>query len=249
MVKLSENAHFSSDFEKMLAESGINHRKRKEEKPAVKGEMLPTAKLIIKRSGIYPKSLDELRGILNSSQKLLSLDFEFYTDPKGNNWLREIAGKQFGSSLYFQYHLFNGEMTPERQLAFLQEYDMPYSEARKNNYFKIRRHLIDILASIRPDYVVSWGNSTDFNALDREEQRAHIRQKYRMAIDIPRIDLASLVGKEVFAGSSTLSLEKMGKLLGIKGTEPRHVALNDVRLIDRILQFYARDLNEDLFEN
>lgn len=245
-IKLSENAHFSDEFEQMLVESGIVH---------TKGANIAdqtgqgSDKLVIAKSGHEPQTLDELRQLLNSGQKLLVLDFEFYTDPKGTQWIREVAGKQFGTSTYFQYQLFNREMTPERQLELLQEWDTPYSETVNHDYFQIRNHLSAILKMIYPDFVVCWGDAIDFNVLDREEQRIHIKQKDRLTVSIPRIDLARLVGREVFQNRTTLSLEKMGKLLGIKGTEPRHVALNDVRLLDRILQFYARDLNEDLFDN
>ncbi|EGS36035.1 hypothetical protein HMPREF9102_1213 [Limosilactobacillus oris F0423] len=244
MIKLAENAHFSDEFEQMLAKSGIT---RFEGNTMADGENFN--KLVFTKSGREPQTLAELRQLLNSGKKLLSLDFEFYSDPKGHQWIREIAGKQFGSPNYFQYRLFNNEMTLERQLEFLQEVDIPYSETANYSYFQIRNHLLEILNMIDPDYVVCWGDAIDFNALDREEQRAHIKQKHRLTVSIPRIDLARLVGREVFQNSATLSLEKMGKLLGIKGTEPRHVAINDVRLLDRILQFYARDLNEELFDN
>ncbi|EEW53949.1 hypothetical protein [Limosilactobacillus antri] len=245
-IKLSENTHFSDEFEQMLVESGIIHSKGANATDRIGQD---SDKLIISKSGREPQTLDELRQLLNSGKRLLSLDFEFYNDPKGTPWIREIAGKQFGSPTYFQYRLFNKEMTPERQLEFLQEWDIPYSETVNHSYFQIRNHLSAILNTIHPDYVVCWGDAIDFNALDREEQRAHIKQKHRLTISIPRIDLARLVGQAVFQNRTTLSLEKMGKLLGIKGTDPRHVALNDVRLLDRILQFYARDLNEDLFDN
>lgn len=194
-----------------------------------------------------PKDIDDLRAVLNSNYHILSLDFEFYEDLNGDHWVSEMAGKEFGTSNTFNYKLFNAMMPAEQQLNFLKTYNLTYNQAMEYSYDRVRDHLIKILDDMNPDYIVSWDNVNDMKVLDREEGRAHISQGKRLTVGISKIDLAEIIGNQVFDGERTLSLAKMGKLLNIKRTEPRHEAINDVMLIDKILQFYKGDINQDLF--
>lgn len=237
----------TAGLDEMLARIGLNqHPQKSSLGDALTAKQTEKMKTIAANYTLMPTDFDTLRQLLNSKARVLTLDFEFYQDDTNLQWISELAGKLYGSAQTFHYDFYSPLMSAERQLKFLREFDEPFSEIQRYEYSRVRPHLAAILRQLQPDYLVSWGNAVDFRALDREEERANIPQKKRLLAGIPRIDLADLLRDQVFDGEKTLSLEKMGKLLNIKGTEPRHVALNDVRLIDAILQFYAGDLNQEI---
>lgn len=241
------NYQFADEFEKMMQKAGITKGNlvNSKEITSESDDSKDNLTLYKQNTGV-PQNFRELAAILNSPKVVVSLDCEFYQDDAGEMWLRQLAIKQFGTSNILAYQFFDDAMPAERQLDFLKKYDMTFSQARKLRYVKLRKHIVAALKQINPDFVVGWGSDNDLKVLDREEMRAHIKQKKRLSINVPKIDLAQIIQQEVFGGKATLSLAKMGKLLGIDGFVPRHVAKNDVLLLDAVLQFYAHDFNAEI---
>lgn len=192
------------------------------------------------------KNFDQLRNVLRSDSRLLILDLEFYQDPKNKqNYVAQIAGKMFERHASFNYHLFGTNMPLERQVAFLRQYDLRFSEVGRYGIDEVLQRIMMFIATERPDYIVSWDNSMDFSLLNREANRLGIPKNERPWQTICPLDLAKLVAKEVWKNKRAISLEKMSTLLHLPAVKHHH-AQNDVKVIEQILKFYALDLGREL---
>lgn len=83
-------------------------------------------------------------------------------------------------------------------------------------------------------------------SLDCEFCQDDAGEMWLRQLAIKQFGTSNILAYQFFGGKATLSLAKMGKLLGIDGFVPRHVAKNDVLLLDAILQFYAHDFNAEI---
>ncbi|MBB1079292.1 hypothetical protein H5S09_11350 [Limosilactobacillus sp. STM2_1] len=192
------------------------------------------------------ENFDQLRDVLNSNARLLILDLEFYQDQQKNqNGVAQIAGRMYERHISFDYHLYGRNMSADRQLAFLRQYDVCLSEASTYTIDEIFRRIFRFIATEQPDYIVSWDNSTDFELLNREANRLKIPKEERPWRTIQSLDLEKLVAKEVWKNKNAISLEKMCRLLHLPAIK-FHQAQNDVLAIEQILKFYARDLSQEL---
>ncbi|MRN06549.1 hypothetical protein EAI26_03945 [Lactobacillus sp. 0.1XD8-4] len=191
-------------------------------------------------------NFDQLRQVLNSDARLLILDLEFYQDQqKKQNCVAQIAGRMYESHSSFDYHLYGRNMSADRQLAFLRQYDVRFSETSTYTIEEIFQRVFQFIAAERPDYIVSWDNSTDFELLNREANRLKIPKEKRPWRTIRPLDLEKLIAKEVWKNKSAISLEKMCRLLHLPPVK-FHQAQNDVIAIEQIMKFYARDLSREL---
>lgn len=192
------------------------------------------------------KNFDQLRNVLRSDARLLIMDLEFYKDPQKNqNCPAQIAGKMFEGHASFNYHLFGTNMPAERQVAFLRQYDLRFSETDRYQAAEVIRRIMAFVEAEQPDYIVSWDNSTDFSLLNREANRMGLPKDQRPWRTIRPLDLEKLVAKEVWNNKNAISLEKMCTLLHLPAVK-HHRAQNDVKAIEQILKFYALDLGREL---
>ncbi|WP_225430864.1 hypothetical protein [Limosilactobacillus reuteri] len=144
------------------------------------------------------KNFDQLRQRLNSHARFLILDLEFFQDQqKHRNGVAQIAGKIFETQNSFNYYLYAQNMSAERQLAFLRQYDLRLSEVNGYEVRQIFNRIFHFIAVERPDYIVSWDNGTDFESLNYEANRLKIRKEDRPWRTIQSLDLEKLVAKEV----------------------------------------------------
>lgn len=191
------------------------------------------------------KNFDQLRAVLNSRARLLILDLEFFQDTHQRNRVAQIAGRMYQTHMTFNYKLYATSMPPERQLAFLKQSNLRYSEVEEYQIASVLQRFNQFIASQQPDYIVSWDNSTDFNLLNQAANKLKIPQKQRPWCNIQSLDLEKLIAKEVWKNKSAISLEKMFRLLHL----PRvkfHQAQNDVWAIEQVLKFYSLDLDREL---
>lgn len=192
------------------------------------------------------KDFTQLRKVLNSDARLLILDLEFYQDQQNNqHGVAQIAGKMFNHYSGFNYHLYGRNMSIDRQLTFLKQYDLRFSEVETYKTAAIFQRIFRFIENEQPDYLVSWDNSTDFDMLNREANRLHIPKDQRPWRTIRPLDLEKLVAKEVWKNKSGISLEKMCRLLHLPPIK-HHQAQNDVTAIEQVLRFYALDLGREL---
>ncbi|GGI63888.1 hypothetical protein [Limosilactobacillus caviae] len=222
------------------------------------GSFLPITTMILQSLPMKEKSssvggkaskiedFNQLRQVLNGDARLLILDLEFYQDQKKHkNCVAQIAGRMFEGHSSFNYHLYANNMPADRQLSFLQQYDLRFSEAATYSIEQIFQRIFNFIDIEQPDYIVSWDNSTDFELLNREANRLKLAKDERPWRTIQSLDLERLVAKEVWKNKSGISLEKMCRLLHFPPVK-YHQAQNDVVAIEQILKFYARDLWREL---
>ena len=110
---------------------------------------------------------------------------------------------------------------------------------------------------MQPDYLVSWdnrldlsvlnqeANRLDLSVLNQEANRLQLAETSRSWTRIQPLDLEKIISSDVFEKSSGISLARMCDLLQLQHPKP-HLADHDVLMIDKILQFYALDLNKIL---
>ncbi len=126
------------------------------------------------------KNFDQLRQRLTSQARFLILDLEFFQDQqKHRNGVAQIAGRMFETQSSFNYYLYAQNMSAERQLAFLRQYDLRLSEVNEYEVRQIFNRIFHFIAVERPDYIVSWDNGTDFESLNYEANRLKIRKEDR----------------------------------------------------------------------
>ena len=159
--------------------------------------------------------------------------------------LPRLQGECLKHKAAFNYYLYAQNMSAERQLAFLRQYDLRLSEVNEYEVRQIFNRIFHFIAVERPDYIVSWDNGTDFESLNYEANRLKIRKEDRPWRTIQSLDLVKLVAKQVWKSKSGISLEKMCRLLHLPRVK-YHQAQNDVIAIEQILKFYARDLAREL---
>lgn len=190
------------------------------------------------------ESLTQLRAVLNGSARLLILDLEFF-QADNQNHIFQLAGRIYGQAKKFNYYFFNSQQTDARQLQFLRRYDVPFSQAQQYTVKYQLPRIIKLVASLAPDYLVSWDNSQDFKALQRAANRLALPKQNRFWNTIQAIDLEKLVAQQVWNGQKALGLKKMCQLLNLPPFK-FHQAQHDVRAIEAILKFYSLDLSREL---
>lgn len=191
------------------------------------------------------KNFDQLRAVLNSSARLLILDLEFFQDTHQRNRVAQIAGRMYRTHATFNYKLFATSMPPERQLAFLKQSNLRYSEVNTYQIEQILQRVTRFIELERPDYIVSWDNGTDFNVLNQVANKLKIPKEQRPWRIIQSLDLEKLVAKEVWKSKNAISLEKMCRLLHLPHYK-FHQAQNDVLAIEQVLKFYSLNLDREL---
>jgi len=65
---------------------------------------------------------------------------------------------------------------------------------------------------------------------------------------IQLIDLAAILKTDALNGKAMVSLRSLVGLLGLRRELPFHEAQNDVEYINRVLQIYALDANQNLLQ-
>lgn len=192
-------------------------------------------------------TLKQVHEIVNGPAKLLSLDLEFYSDCQpqmpGTTRLGQIAGRVYGEDDAFDYYVFSSRMTAKDQLSLLKRLDLRYSEAERLTVASVLKKVLKFIDRVHPDYLVSWDNRLDLSVLNQEANRLQLAQTSRSWTRIQPLDLEKIISSDVFDKSSGISLARMCDLLRLQHPKP-HLADHDVLMIDKILQFYALDLNE-----
>lgn len=182
-------------------------------------------------------TLKQVHEIVNGPARLLSLDLEFYCDGQsqmpGTTRLGQIAGRVYGQDDAFNYYVFSSKMTPKDQLSLLKRLDLRYSEAERLTVASVLKKVLRFIDRVQPDYLVSWDN------------RLQLAETSRSWTRIQPLDLEKIISSDVFEKSSGISLARMCDLLQLQHPKP-HLADHDVLMIDKILQFYALDLNKIL---
>ncbi|VTZ92297.1 hypothetical protein [Limosilactobacillus mucosae] len=206
-------------------------------------------------------TLKQVHEIVNGPARLLSLDLEFYCDGQsqmpGTTRLGQIAGRVYGQDDAFNYYVFSSKMTPKDQLSLLKRLDLRYSEAERLTVASVLKKVLRFIDRVQPDYLVSWdnrldlsvlnqeANRLDLSVLNQEANRLQLAETSRSWTRIQPLDLEKIISSDVFEKSSGISLARMCDLLQLQHPKP-HLADHDVLMIDKILQFYALDLNKIL---
>lgn len=194
-------------------------------------------------------TLKQVHEIVNGPARLLSLDLEFYCDGQpqmpGTTRLGQIAGRVYGQNDAFNYYVFSSKMTPKDQLSLLKRLDLRYSEAERLTVASVLKKVLRFIDRMQPDYLVSWDNRLDLSVLNQEANRLQLAETSRSWTRIQPLDLEKIISSDVFEKSSGISLARMCDLLQLQHPKP-HLADHDVLMIDKILQFYALDLNKIL---
>ena len=185
-------------------------------------------------------TLKQVHEIVNGPARLLSLDLEFYCDGQP-----QIAGHVYGQNDAFNYYVFSSKMTPKDQLSLLKRLDLRYSEAERLTVASVLKKVLRFIDRVQPDYLVSWDNRLDLSVLNQEANRLQLAETSRSWTRIQPLDLEKIISSDVFEKSSGISLARMCDLLQLQHPKP-HLADHDVLMIDKILQFYALDLNKIL---
>lgn len=197
-----------------------------------------------KKTAPVVADLDHLRRILNGPQRLLILDLEFFQAGKQHH-ISQIAGRLYEQPVKFNYYFFNDQQSGNRQLQFLQHYDVPLSVAAQFTIKEQLSRVVNLVNQLMPDYIVSWDNSLDFKALQQAAQSIGIPADQRFWNTIQPLDLEQLIAQQVWQNQKSLGLKRMCQLLNLPMVE-FHQAQNDVRAIEWILQFYSHDLGREL---
>lgn len=157
----------------------------------------------------------------------------------------QIAGRVYGQDDAFNYYVFSSKMTPKDQLSLLKRLDLRYSEAERLTVVSVLKKVLRFIDRVQPDYLVSWDNRLDLSVLNQEANRLQLAETSRSWTRIQPLDLEKIISSDVFEKSSGISLARMCDLLQLQHPKP-HLADHDVLMIDKILQFYALDLNKIL---
>lgn len=185
-----------------------------------------------------------LRQVLNSHQRLLILDLEFFQTSKQHH-ISQIAGRVYDRPEQFNYYFFDELQSGNRQLQFLRRYDVPLSAAARFTVKAQLSRVTSLVNQLAPDYIVSWDNRLDFKALQQAALQVGIPADQRFWNTVQSIDLERLIAQQVWQNQKSLGLKKMCQLLNLPMVE-FHQAQNDVQAIEWVLKFYARDLVREL---
>ena len=195
------------------------------------------------------ETLKALRQVLNSPANVLILDLEFYGTGAENTHVGQLAGRIFGRHEQFNYTVFQpSDMAPVQQLKFLKTTNFTYQEAIKFNLDTTMRKIQNFIQRQPIDYLLSYDNHFDLHVLNGEAQRHQWPAERCFWQQIQLIDLAAILKTDALNGKAMVSLRSLVGLLGLRRELPFHEAQNDVEYINRVLQIYALDANQNLLQ-
>ena len=136
-------------------------------------------------------------------------------------------------------------MAPVQQLKFLKTTNFTYQEAIK---FNLDTTIQNFIQRQPIDYLLSYDNHFDLHVLNGEAQRHQWPAERCFWQQIQLIDLAAILKTDALNGKAMVSLRSLVGLLGLRRELPFHEAQNDVEYINRVLQIYALDANQNLLQ-